>query len=1795
MATALQQQLAQIAAKSTHQLDLKVQKSRHSQSLLFEPRDAASQSFDTIFQICVEEGFDELCQIDARFTAFGTNLFADSSKDVDRTQLTAHENAELDNVLESFMVLVQGRLLLKPAIKTVEWLVRRFRLHEYNTESMLLAFLPYHAADMFATVLSLLSAKQLPATFKWLHPYATALQSPPRSAILTAVTTNNSLFSAFNSWVMRATKARHHSAVLLGFWASLLAQAVNAMIDSTASGRDNVRQQREEDLLLRVLPVLQSAFSVRGIPELYLGSCMIVTILVAKARLDDNVLDALMEAVVGAWTDETVDEGMICLATIAEEKDNIGFKTNVTRKVLTIDNPVCRLDAIGQQQQATKLAAGLACGAVKLGCKSNDATHIILAQDIFATSLFDEQYIPIVLREIVKSAGAIQGSGESGTMYESISRLLEGYASDPQTMELLRQIAEESDFDLQNLRLSLPSSSDAQLAIVDPMDVDDASTKTTDQNIRNIMDQTMSNLSRLPAEISSFLDPDLPMVTWEQHANAFRSTVHLGTGEQRLHILIRAREKGEFAASLTFLMRVGIAPTFSPSARTNALQACNTELKTYIKQSDQADLQSLMPYALVALGDSSAKLRKAAAELVNSIHEASNAGSILPIYGSTESRKPASIESSELRKFLSHTILAVLEDCVLDSTCISRALPQILKDGNLGTEFAKQSQMKEFKKSTRAELCAFFATHAVLTPALNVRIWLLKVLSKVGKPALLARKEVLMPFVKDWIQQPRPIVEELCRNSGVQISDIDAAIISSVTYRTVDEVGLLKDLASGKIQTRGEVRNATFDRIRQLFSFLKSDQYGMASLLLELTLEDNEDDAQAGRALETLRMLVLPGNVLAALTEDLPSIDSLQNQSPAAKKQRTGRSDSTRSTEVDPAKLQQAIRRITLVLELVEASTPGEQSQLLRSLFHLLNELHHYKVATGSDLVYLHQTLLGILLSIVDAISKLSTDNPDSNVDQSAIRTDLIVECLRTTKSTQIHNVALLLVSKLASWQPEMVLHSVMPLFTFMSSTVLRQSDDYSAHVADETVTKIVPPLAESLKHRGKIIASGAAELLSSFVAAYEHIPLQRRLPLFELLVSTLGQQEVLYAVLAMLAVRYGDEDKVMDFARDLAMRFEATDVLKSAIKYMDLVSDGLQLKRTLSDTLLNFNEKSEDGVQSSTETLLDALADLLSRDTLRSKISTNLVDDNAAQSQLIRDLYAQLLENAVQLSTLVASNDRLVDSSDAVLRSILGLLPTAEFINSSGQLMQSGSDATRQQVFRSLEIRAHEAKRGNRKAQDIFLGVLPNCDVYIQASQPVKTRNAAIACIHRIAEKFGKANTTAVLQSANSIAGDAALGSSEGQLNVASLSALASIIQVLGEEAVGVLPPVLSKCIDYLEDTLESSSEGAIDHELIEVGCTLLDSVLESLPWMLSGISLDSAIKIVVRSTSTATGYVEAISANEKLQGLLARKVAPPELFASIGRTWQDIVRLGQQAVLQHLSIVHQAVSHHTKAIITRNAQSLFAILLEAFDLRRHFAAADSNAGEDVSQEVFTMVDTIAMDLTLKLNDATFRPFFMRVVDWASTQTSQNDLISRQHRMMSVYSFSLTLFEQLQSLVTSYSSFLLDSGAQVLQDSGLKSNDGPNLLSTVLQTLSSSFRHDQDDFWQAPSHFEAIAGPLVHQLRSSAVLDVGNTSRECFADFASAASSPEHLKSLNSSLMGLMKDSSTSVRLAAVKCERAVTQKLGLEWLTLLPEMLPMISELMEDDDEDVENEVLRWIREIESATGENLEGMLS
>jgi U3 small nucleolar RNA-associated protein 10 len=82
--------------------------------------------------------------------------------------------------------------------------------------------------------------------------------------------------------------------------------------------------------------------------------------------------------------------------------------------------------------------------------------------------------------------------------------------------------------------------------------------------------------------------------------------------------------------------------------------------------------------------------------------------------------------------------------------------------------------------------------------------------------------------------------------------------------------------------------------------------------------------------------------------------------------------------------------------------------------------------------------------------------------------------------------------------------------------------------------------------------------------------------------------------------------------------------------------------------------------------------------------------------------------------------------------------------------------------------------------------------------------------------------------------------------------------------------------------------------------------------------------------------------------------------------------------------------------------------------------------------------------------------------------------------------------------------------------------------------------------------------------------------------------------KPLNHALMMKTRSSVASVRLSSLKVLFELFNRLQQQYLVLLPETLPYISELMEDQDTDVEEMTQRVIKQIEDLSGESLENHL-
>ena len=285
---------------------------------------------------------------------------------------------------------------------------------------------------------------------------------------------------------------------------------------------------------------------------------------------------------------------------------------------------------------------------------------------------------------------------------------------------------------------------------------------------------------------------------------------------------------------------------------------------------------------------------------------------------------------------------------------------------------------------------------------------------------------------------------------------------------------------------------------------------------------------------------------------------------------------------------------------------------------------------------------------------------------------------------------------------------------------------------------------------------------------------------------------------------------------------------------------------------------------------------------------------------------------------------------------------------------------------------------------------------------------------------------------------------------------------------------------------------------------------------------------------------------------------------------------------------------------MIAKKSDTLANIFLKILDLRRiQFSPkTDDSYEDDEVEEVETAANETLIVMIYKINDTVFRPIFTRFLEWSTSLQFKKDKQSKTSRQITIWTFFLKFFTSLKSIVTNYAGLIIEDAVDILSHISIEDVEIRLLWQRVILTLQSAFEHDQDDFFQSPTHFPPLCTILLAQIptistsiHSSSLLPHLTNTITLLATTTDA--SAQH-KLLCSPLLHYMRDDRAAVRLAAVKTQLALTERLGEEWLAQLPEMLPFVGEGMEDEDEVVEMEVRRWVKKIEEVLGESIAPML-
>ncbi|KAL2550105.1 Uncharacterized protein Fot_11635 [Forsythia ovata] len=250
-------------------------------SLIFDPKAAADIDLDTILNISLS-GLEVLIEKEERFRNYSNDLFSYKSKELDRELVGIEDNVGINASISSYLRLLSGYLELSSAVNTLEYLIRRYKVHVYNAEELILCALPYHETHVFVQIVQLINTGN--SRWKFLDGVKASGAPPPRHVIVQQCIRDMGVLEAICNYAAPVKKI-HPSKVVTGFCTAVVFEVLRLVtIDS--------------DVVKRILPYLNSGLQLgaKGSDQ-KAGALIIVTLLAQKVALAPNVVKSLTRSI----------------------------------------------------------------------------------------------------------------------------------------------------------------------------------------------------------------------------------------------------------------------------------------------------------------------------------------------------------------------------------------------------------------------------------------------------------------------------------------------------------------------------------------------------------------------------------------------------------------------------------------------------------------------------------------------------------------------------------------------------------------------------------------------------------------------------------------------------------------------------------------------------------------------------------------------------------------------------------------------------------------------------------------------------------------------------------------------------------------------------------------------------------------------------------------------------------------------------------------------------------------------------------------------------------------------------------------------------------------------------------------------------------------------------------------------------------------------------------------------------------------------------------------------------------
>ncbi|KAG8390231.1 hypothetical protein BUALT_Bualt01G0062300 [Buddleja alternifolia] len=889
---------------------------------------------------------------------------------------------------------------------------------------------------------------------------------------------------------------------------------------------------------------------------------------------------------------------------------------------------------------------------------------------------------------------------------------------------------------------------------------------------------------------------------------------------------------------------------------------------------------------------------------------------------------------------------------------------------------------------------------------------------------------------------------------------------------------------------------------------------------------------------------------------------------------------------------------------------------------------------TVSDFTaYIQQTLL---LTLEDISASIGNNIPEKDIAHN-FDLQLLVSCARSSSDAITRNHVFSLITTLAKIIPDKVLDKIVDILTAIGESTITQWDSYSQRVFEGLISAIIPCWLSR--------SNNTEQLLQIFVNILPQVAEHRRLSIMTHILRTLGEAGSLGSLLFLLFHSLISRKSLYKLYVNKPSLDHLTSVFNKQWEYEFAVQLCEQYSCTiwlpsliLALQKIGINDLTEETIMQMV-VAMQFVADKLRDPEISYKI------DSGKDINNIQSMVGELMEQVVYHLQLVDSKKKNI-GVPAVIKSELkeyirvvlktltkGLQPSTYFKviiklishvdedvrkKALGLLCETvkdlGANATFDKKglvssFRNLWLHLDETSL--ESFDNLCLAILTLIDSPDDVSNtPLKL--AAVSGLEVLANTFSS-HDTVFSMCLGSVC--KRIASKNSALSSHCLRATGALVNALGPKALPELPTVM-------ESVLKKSRHAA-DSLFMAILLTL-EAVVNKLAGFLNPYLGDILRLVVLHPLSLSTSELKLKIKADVVRKLITEKIPVRLLLPPVLSMYSDAIESGESSLSTVFEMLGNLVGSMDRSSIGVYHAKVFDLCLLALDLRHQNPPSIQNI-DVVEQNVINAVVT----LTMKLTETTFRPLFIKTIEWSglNVESDENSPGKANNRAISFYSLVNKLAESHRSLFIPYFKYLLDGCVRDLVDnedtktgltqkkkkaklsSSTKDADGAlslqlwHIRALILSSLHKCFLYDTGSLkFLDSSNFQVLLKPIVSQLvmdppvsienhpNIPSVKEVDDLLVTCIGQMAVTAGSDLLWKPLNHEVLMQTRCEKTRARILGLRIVKYLVENLKEEYLQFLPETIPFLGELLEDIELPVKSLAQEILKEMETLSGESL-----